>query len=121
MTIDKDKLRELLGSAPAPAPAPKPSPFETILGILQNPAIQTILQRLIDRWLPPRSSPSPAGGSSPPPSPPITGEGLLNGMIMFLGVFPPETTVGEIVADLQAKRQEYAAKLDAVLKNVLGR
>jgi len=42
-------------------------------------------------------------------------------MLMFLGAFPPETTVGDIVADLRAKRQEYAAKLDTVLKGLLGR
>jgi hypothetical protein len=120
MTIDKDKLRELVGqAAPAAAPAVKKSPFEIVLDFLNNPLVQNVLQRIIDRFLPPK-----VAGEQPatqPARPPITGEQLLNGMLLFLGAFPPQTTVGEIVADLNSKKAEYAGQLDAVISKLFSK
>lgn len=122
MTIDKDKLRELVGqAAPAAAPAIKKSPFEIVLDFLNNPLVQNVLQRIIDRFLPPRPATGEQPAAQQPARPPITGEQLLNGMLLFLGAFPPQTTVGEIVADLNAKKAEYARQLDAVISKLFGK
>ena len=122
--IDINTLKQALGVQPQPQPAAA-STLDTILQLLSNPVVQAILQRIVDRFMPPANQPmqmqpqNPANPANPMPQ--ITGEMLLNGIIMFLQAFPPQTTVAEIVQELTAHKAEYASKLDSVVKMFLGR
>lgn len=102
--ISPEELQRLTGEAPA-----KKSTIEIVLEILNNPVVQNLLNNLLSRFLPSRSS-----QSSETPKLQLEPEIIFNSIMSFLSVLPEEMTLKEVKAELMKNKEQFIG----VLRNV---
>lgn len=122
--VTADKLREMLGVAPPPAPAPAAGgAVDVILKFLDNPLIQVVLRRIIDRFLPPAPQ-APATGGQPQPDAKaelkkyLNGKNIMTMMTAIIDPLPDQMTVGQIKKDIVENLTKYEGMIDEYLQKL---
>ena len=123
IAISKEDLIKSVSSIPASVPTPTTDSFSKVLDLLNNPAIQQILLRIFNRFMPEPQVTNPQTLQMAQPQSQsqsqLDGNTIYDGVMGFLDTYTvanPTMTVKELKEELTKNKEKVVSVINSYLK-----
>ena len=111
--VGKEELLRSVGAVPVAA-APQVQTWSVVLDFLNNPAVQEVIRRILDRIFPTRQTP---GSQTAPNTNLLTGKDILGFFEGFVSTLDDQMTMGQFKVWIRENRERLNQVIDNALRS----